>query len=146
MWKFLCALLGGRGSGFKLSSWIVPRGAGPVSTRPTPVVPARPAAAPCSKIILKYSPLATAGTWGGSPCPRPGLCRGSQPRKIHGNVFPFLLVFLSCSCLAQLEWEKVVFSPLSASGRAVPISVQSCSCINHNFKFRCPFPTATGVI
>lgn len=64
----------------------------------------------------------------GPPPPSRAFFDGTRPRKISGNIFPFLLVFLSCSCLAQLEPERGVFSALSASQRDVPISMRSCSC------------------
>lgn len=55
LWKFLCALLGGRGSGFQLldGAWLL---AGRASSTSTPV-------------------------------PLSGLHRGSQPTKIHRNIF-----------------------------------------------------------
>jgi len=59
-------------------------------------------------------------------CPAlPGWRGGTEPRKIQGNILPFLLVLLSHSCLAQSELESGVLSVLSAS-RTVSISMQRC--------------------
>lgn len=59
-------------------------------------------------------------------CPAlPGWRGGTEPRKIQGNILPFLLVLLSHSCLAQSELESGVLSVLSAS-RTVSISMQHC--------------------
>lgn len=139
MWKFLCALLGGRGSGLKFSYWILHCKAGAGFHLLNSGCPwlgwqgweRRPAALQQDAVNIYLLTKAIVQTPGGGlavpPAPLRGLSDGRRPRKISGNIFPFLLVFLSCSCLAQSELEKVVFSPLSASQRTFPISIRSCS-------------------
>ena len=158
MWKFLRALLGGRGSGLKFSYWFLRCKVGAGFHSPRSGCPWRgwrgcerlPAAVQREAFDVYLLPTATVQTPGGGlagpPSPLPGLCGGWQPRKISGNVFPFLLVFLSCSCLAQGELEKVAFSPLSASRRTFPISARSGSCHyrSHCYIFTTCFPKPLG--